>query len=95
MQRKLGQRCVRSVEAKRVLYMWQPSIKCICFQLSPGKASLRRRNASDSRRKGRFVTVPTGFSKSKSISCYHSVQAFLFESLPREIKPGNTLGASS
>ena len=45
--------------------------------------------------RGVFVTAPTCFSKSLSISCYHSVQAFLLESIPKEIKPGSTLGTSN
>ena len=35
-----------------------------------------------------FVTAPTSLGKSQSISCYHPVQAFLLEPLPREIKLG-------
>ena len=35
-----------------------------------------------------YVTAPTSFGKSQSISCYLPVQAFLLEPLPREIKLG-------
>ena len=34
-------------------------------------------------------------STDSMISCYHSVQAFLLESIPKEIKPGSTLGTSN
>ena len=53
--RKSGQHCIGSVDAKRVLlYSCQLYIKCICCQSLPSSTSIRRSDASGSRRKGCF-----------------------------------------